>query len=399
MKRLLAMLLSFAMVLGLCACGSAQPKETEATQAATVSAPVVLDDSGNSIGGYKIGFFYLPESDGLSAQYHRALNFCAELTNCEMEYYDMMNWSAEDLSTAVETLIANGCQGVIMITGNSPALFQYMNEKGVYYTGLTRSYTDEVALVVDGSEYNCGWLDENSGLNVDMGYGVTAALAEKGCKNIAYVAGAPGNQMRDDRVLGIEKAAEEFGMNIVTSYRGSDFASGTADILATHGAELDGMVGSINGDVCIAAINSAGYADTIRYAQIDAPSAEETESYFRTGHIDAVTAGNNVFIVQSYMQLFNALSGADRLFNEGNRVYPMIPNFIVSDEEGWQNTEKYTAGDVPALTPDEILALNSLYTPDTTVEQKEALVEKYCSSEYWNLDSIVARVKDYLGEN
>ena len=51
------------------------------------------------------------------------------------------------------------------------------------------------------------------------------------------------------------------------------------------------------------------------------------------------------------------------------------------------------------MTPDEILALNSLYTPDTTVEQKEALVEKYCSSEYWNLDSIVARVKDYLGEN
>ena len=81
-----------------------------------------------------------------------------------------------------------------MITGNSPALFQYMNEKGVYYTGMTRSYTDEVALVVDGSEYNCGWLDENSGMNVDMGYGVTAALAEKAAKTLLMLQELPATR-------------------------------------------------------------------------------------------------------------------------------------------------------------------------------------------------------------
>ena len=49
--------------------------------------------------------------------------------------------------------------------------------------------------------------------------------------------------------------------------------------------------------------------------------------------------------------------------------------------------------------PDEVLSLNSWYDPDTTIEEKEALMESYTDSEYWNLDSIVARVKAYLGES
>ena len=77
----------------------------------------------------------------------------------------------------------------------------------------------------------------------------------------------------------------------------------------------------------------------------------------------------------------------------------MIPSFVVTDAQGWRDSNQYIGGDIPGLVPDEVLSLNSWYDPDTTVEEKEALMESYTDSEYWNLDSIVARVKAYLGES
>lgn len=404
-KKWLSMLLAVLMVVSLAACANtpnaadADDTTDETTSDAVVSAEPILNDKGEEVGGYKIGFFYLPESDGLSAQFHRALDYCAALTNCEIEYYDMMTFTADEISTAVETLVSVGCDGVMMISGTSPALFEYMNEQGVYYVGLTRSYNEEVANVVDGSEYNCGWLNEAGGVNFQMGYDLTEVLANKGCKNIAYLAQAPGSEIGDDRVRGIEAACEDFGINIVTSYRGADYAAGASDILATRGAELDGFVSNSNGDIGIAAINMAGYTDSIQYAQVDAPSASDTENYFEMGNLAATTSGNNVYVVQMFMQLFNAISGADRLFNEGDRIIPMIPSFVVTDAQGWRDSNQYIGGDIPGLVPDEVLSLNSWYDPDTTVEEKEALMESYTDSEYWNLDSIVARVKAYLGES
>ena len=404
-KKWLSILLAVLMVVSLAACGNTPnatdtgDKTDETTSNAAVSAEPILNDKGEKVGGYKIGFFYLPESDGLSAQFHRALDYCAALTNCEIEYYDMMTFTADEISTAVETLVSVGCDGVMMISGTSPALFEYMNEQGVYYVGLTRSYNEEVANVVDGSEYNCGWLNEAGGVNFQMGYDLTEVLAKKGCKNIAYLAQAPGSEIGDDRVRGIEAACEDYGINIVTSYRGADYAAGASDILATRGAEMDGFVSNSNGDIGIAAINMAGYTDSIQYAQVDAPSASDTESYFELGNLAATTSGNNVYVVQMFMQLFNAISGADRLFNEGNRIIPMIPSFVVTDAQGWRDSNQYIGGDIPGLVPDEVLSLNSWYDPDTTVEEKEALMESYTDSEYWNLDSIVARVKAYLGES
>ena len=317
LKKWLSMLLAVLMVVSLAACANT-PAATdtddtadETTSDTVVSAVPIVNDKGEEVGGYKIGFFYLPESDGLSAQFHRALEYCAALTNCEIEYYDMMTFTADEISTAVETLVSVGCDGVMMISGTSPALFEYMNEQGVYYVGLTRSYNEEVANVVDGSEYNCGWLNEAGGVNFQMGYDLTEVLANKGCKNIAYLAQAPGSEIGDDRVRGIEAACEDFGINIVTSYRGADYAAGASDILATRGAELDGFVSNSNGDIGIAAINMAGYTDSIQYAQVDAPSASDTENYFEMGNLAATTSGNNVYVVQMFMQLFNAISGAN----------------------------------------------------------------------------------------
>lgn len=397
MKKIIAMIMVVALMMGMTACGT--KAESPASNKEETAAPVVQPEvpkaqTDEEIGGYKIGFYYNPDSDGLSRQYRAALNYVAKLTNCEIEVVDIFTWSSDELSAAVETLVTDGCDGVIIIGGGSPAMFDYLNNAGVYYCGLTRSYTDEVALVADDSDYCTGWLNENTGMNFTMGYEMTKALAEQGATKIACVAGAPGISMNDDRALGMETAAKDLGLEIVTSYRGNDPTVGIADILASFGSELDGIVSQALEDQGVAALNAAGLSDSILYSQIDPPT--NAKEYFASGRLHGTCAGNNVYILQMYMQLFNAISGADRLFDEGSKLIPMIPNFAVTSLAEYEMTEKYVQGEIPGLLPEELLALCSHYAPDTTVEEKEALMEKYTSAEYWNIDAIAERVGPFV---
>ncbi len=359
--------------------------------------------SAEGLGGYKIGFFYMPTSDVLSQQFHNTLDYCAEITNCEMEYYDMTAWDSEAMSAAVETLVSNGCDGVIMVLGSSPALYEYMESNDVHYVALTRSYNDELAKVVDGSEYNCGFVGDlggDEGGNYKTGYDIAMVLAEEGCEKIALVGGSEGETMNDERIAGMKAAAEESGMEVVAEYRGGDFTTGYADILSSYGSEIDGIACSGGGDNGVAAIQAAGLTGQIKLVQVDAPSGD-TAAYLEAGMLTATYAGASTYMVDCYMQLFNALSGADRLWSESDpRIVPQFQGFIVRTKDEYEDAVAYTDGEVAGgLLPDEILSFCSLTGGDEmTVEEREALVESYQSSDYWNIESITARVSAYLGE-
>lgn len=411
-KSVLAILLSIAMVFGVVGCGTSQSsdnkdantsqssddKGTDTSEGDTAGSENPVNDSVKEGGGYKIGFWYTPDSDLLSKEFRETLDYCAKLTNCEMEYYDIVDWSVEQQTAAVESLVSNGCDGIIMMYGSSPSIFQYMNDNEVYYSAYTRSHTDEVALIADGSEYCTGWLNEGSEAgNTAYGYAMAEALAEAGCKNIAYNSGAAGVEVHDDRVAGIEQAAADLGMNIVTNYRGSETATGFSDILASYGSEIDGIAYTMGSDVGVAAIQAAGLSGKVKLAQLD-NAGESTQEYMDAELLTATCSANNVHIIQMYMQIYNALSGADRLFDEGEKLIPMIPAVVVKSAEEWEQAEKYTMGEVPGLVPDEIFALNSIYTPDTTIEEKEALMTSYTTDEFWNIESISERVGGFLGE-
>ncbi|MDO4647906.1 MAG: substrate-binding domain-containing protein [Eubacteriales bacterium] len=388
-KKLLAFVMAAMMVGSVPVTASASSESL---------APSGLSAEG--LGGYKIGFFYMPTSDVLSQQFHNTLDFCASQTNCEMEYYDMTAWDSEAMSAAVETLVSNGCDGVIMVLGSSPALYEYMEKNDVHYVALTRSYTDELAKVVDGSEYNCGFVGDlggNEGGNFKTGYDIAMVLADEGCKSIALVGGSEGETMNDERIAGMKAAAEESGMEVVAEYRGGDFITGYADILSSYGSELDGIACSGGGDNGVAAIQAAGLTGQIKLVQVDAPSGD-TAAYLDAGMLTATYAGASTYMVDAYMQLFNALSGADRLWNEGSRIVPMFNGFIVRTKDEYESAVQYTDGEVAGgLLPDEILSFCSLTGGDEmTVEERQALVESYQSPDYWNIENISARVGAYL---
>lgn len=417
-KRIIALLMAAAMVVTMVGCGnSGDSKNTDSSSAKgndkSTESPKGNGDSesitagaglsAEGLGGYKIGFFYAPTSDILSQQFHNTLDYCAELTNCEMEYYDMTAWDSEAMSAAVETLVSNDCDGIIMLLGSSPALYEYMEKNDVYYAALTRSYTEELAKVVDGSEYNCGFIGDlggDGGGNFKTGYDLAMVLADEGCKNIALVGGSEGETMNDERIAGMKAAAEESGMIVTAEYRGSDFNTGYADILASYGTEIDGIGCTGGGDNGVAAIQAAGLTGQIKLVQIDAPSGDTAE-YLESGMLTATYAGASTYMIDTYMQLFNALSGADLLWNESEpRIVPQFQGFIVRTEDEYEAATKYTDGEVPGgLLPDELLSFCSLTGgDDMTIEEREALVESYQNADYWNIEDITARVSSYLGE-
>ena len=416
-KKMISLILAGVMMLSMYGCGSnggetakpsEQPKAAQQTDTETKSdtETKTADEetggvdklSAEGLGGYKIGFFYLPTSDKTSQAFHAGLDRCAELTNCEMEYYDMTAFSSEDISAAFETLVSNGCDGIISVLGSSPALYEYLNENEVYYVGLTRSYTEELAKVVDDSEYCAGWIGDlggEEGVNFKNGYDLTQVLVEDGCKKIAIIGASEGETMNDERVAGVEAAAAEANMEVVATYRGSDAVTGFSDILAAYGNELDGIAWTGGGDQGVAAIQSAGLSGKVKLVQIDV--ASETRDYMEAGLLDGTMAGGATYMMGAYMQLFNAMSGADRMFNEGSKIVPQFNGFVVNGVEEWDLAEYCTLGDVPGgLLPDELLSLNSLCNPGMSVEEREQLLKDYQSPDYWNIKSINERVSSYL---
>lgn len=409
-KRIFSVLLVAVMLFSLAACGNSTPNATNATTAAeteavatetaaTEAAATEASEkiSAEGLGGYKIGFWYTPPTDPLSKGFRDTLDYCAKITNCEMVYYDMTAWDAGSQSAAVESLVSQGCDAIIMVVGSSPATFQYLNDNKVYYVGMTRSYTPEVAKVADTSEYCTGWMGDLGGVgggNYKTGYDLTKTLADAGCKNIAFFDASEGEKMADERAEGVNAAVKETGMTLVTSYRGNQWATGFSDVLATFGSKLDGIVypgGS--GDMAVAAIQTAGYLGKIKIAQGNS-AGDDTRDYIDQGILTVTSVGGTSFMLQMYMQLFNALSGADKLFSTGNKLFPTMPALMVTNVADYDTALSiYT--DMPVgMTANDILKLNSKAAPGMTVAEREELMKYYCSTDYLNVKTLRAKADE-----
>ncbi len=118
MKKLLALLLSLAMVLSLAACGSADNKTTTAAPAAsTTAAPAETTKAGTDYSKIKIGFIFLhdPASSTYDNNFYQAaLNVQKELglTNDQM----IFKWNIEEgpaCQDTAEEMAEAGCTIVI----------------------------------------------------------------------------------------------------------------------------------------------------------------------------------------------------------------------------------------------------------------------------------------------
>ena len=413
MKKLIALMLALVLVLGLAACAAAPAETTKTETAAETQTDASTEEtqpaeeqvetaveavteklSADGLGGYKVGLYYLPNVEGYGKPMFDYFDYLCELTNCEPLHYELTAFSSADIMAAVETLVSQGADAIICVIGNSPAMFEYLNDNGVYYTLMTRSYSSEVCDVVMNSDYFCGFIGDlggETGIEFQKGYGVAKVLAEQGCKKIAIVAASEGETMNDERVAGHQAAAAEFGMEVLAVYRGTDYATGTSDILASYGSELDGIC-TCSTDSSLAALQAADMVGKIKLVSIDAPS--EPAEFLDAGYCSAFTSEGAGFLAIMYMQMFNAMTGADRLFTE-DQIVPQFPGIVITDSETYNQFLEAITLVNGGFTPNEILSLNSIIDPGMSVAEREDMLRGYCTSEYWNIPAICARVEAY----
>ena len=418
MKKLIALLLAAVMVLALAACGStatessapagttSENEAAEATSADNTPTQEQLDAaaeaveavteklSADGLGGYKVGLYYLPNVEGYGKAMFDYFDWLCDLTNCEPVHYEMTSFASSDIMAAVETLVSQGCDAIICVIGSSPSMFEYLNDNGVYYTLMTRSYTEEVCAVVLDSEYFCGFIGDlggETGIEYLKGFGCAEALAAEGCKNIAIIMASEGETMNDERTIGMQAAAEKYGMNVLTVVRGGDYATGTSDILASYGDVIDGLC-TASIDSSLAALQSADMVGYVKLACVDAPS--DPVGFLEAGYCSAFTNEGAGFMALMYMQMFNAMTGADRLFDT-DKIVPQFPGIIITSVDTYKLIEAANEKVQGCFTPNEILSLNSIIAPGMSVAEREEMLAGWCTDEYWNIPMITARVNAY----
>lgn len=180
----------------------------------------------------------------------------------------------------VESQVAAGVDGLIICPPSDsvlPTVTQMCEEAGVYWGITLRSITDpEIKAMVEASPYyvgNCYEDEENAG------YTCGKWMGDAGYKKIAIISQAKGDTTCDTRELGLSRACEEFGIEIVGESRGHSQASDTTaaveSFLASN-ADLDAVffIGSActgSHEATVKAIQDAGRQDDVKMVTIDFP--------------------------------------------------------------------------------------------------------------------------------
>ena len=132
MKKLLAMLLSLAMVFALVSCGSA-PSSTSGGNASNSAAQSdgSADASGSqgtdtsaetgdsSVAGHKIGMIWYGNTDAMGSTFYAWANH-AELLGVEL-VWALGSYTTADELTDCENLISAGCEGIYFIPMDTAA--------------------------------------------------------------------------------------------------------------------------------------------------------------------------------------------------------------------------------------------------------------------------------------
>jgi len=314
--------------------------------------------------------------------------------NCEMVYYDIMSYDAEEMQGALENLAQQGCDGIIDSLGASVSTMQMLQEKGIYYVGLL-SYTEELFDVCIGNQYFAGFGMDHVGdysVNYDLGHAVMDELSKQGLSNVAYMGAPPGWDSGDELVRGFDEGIKDNGLNLVTSYLGYDTATGASDIVASFGSELDAIASNGENDPLVAAVINSGY--DIKLA-ING-SCTDQAALMESGKIAVVGTGNFAMAAFAFIQLYNAMTGGDKLFEDvGTFTVPKM--IIMTSADELRAYEYCCQGAIPGYSFEELKLLTSKFNPEASVAEKEALFKQYCSVDYYNIRSLAERFGYTIG--
>lgn len=352
LNKLLILVLSITMILGLTACGDSGKSDGAYPEDKVKIGVVTFDTAGDQFIALKEYFDYLS----------------TEL-NIEIVYSESIS-NAEGELAFIESAAAAGCKGIIGYynVARSESI-QLAIDKGMYYFGVAEE--DEVYnKFKDNSMYLGGLYNDKA--DYDSGYAMGKALADAGCKKVIYSAGGRdfGIKMFIDRADGFMAAIQEAGgveVVDVSGFPGTDaFSSAQTAALATPG--VDGLASSFGIGVWLQPVGTAGMMGTLKLAGIDAVNGMYVDLFASGSAVCTVAEATEGFAAAIPM-ILNALDeNADVNQDGGVAARLLVPRWVITNGEDYQAIfDLMTSGEY-AVNADEVKSCIKALNEDATYE-------------------------------
>ena len=334
-------------------------------------------------GSYRIGFVENATLDiGCSYPVTTLCKNAIEAMGSEYVPVVLSEQSAEGVLTAVQNLLAQDVDAVVLSNmviayGCARETIDMCIAQQVYFTFFWTILDEEDLAYASESEY---FLGNSYMINEDQGYGAAALLGQAGCKSICTITCMPGISITEDRNVGIAKAQEEYGFQILATE--SDTAltmtsSGGATIaqnfIAAHpecdGILIAGMTQYVLPGV-VNALTSAGRTD-IKIVGID--YNEYQKQFMQDGCLYGIIGGQYIGACAMAILCVNALDG-----NRLSDTPVLIPenHLVVSSLEDCDVVEAHMFN-ADIYSAEELAACRVLNNPEFTVDTLLKMASDY----------------------
>ena len=324
-------------------------------------------------GKIKIGVSIWSSTDVLGSQCKRIIDAAADALNVEVQYVDQGHVS-EKVTASVESLVAAGCQGIIICNSSDTEMasaIKTCNDNGVYlaqfFRVIDKNKNADIYEQAVKSPYYIGAVHENE---VENGKKLVQILIDKNCRNIGLIGWEQGDATWLGRWEGYKAGVEEWNAAHPSDqvklsdpqYAGTSSEGGAkaAEALMSADPTLDALIPAGGGgdplQGAIAAVERAGKTQSIKIVSTDfLPDLGER---LENGSIAGESGGHFCDPLYAFMMVYNAIKG-NYTGIENNFIDVQFPYLYVSSSKDYGEYDKYFVKQLP-YTKDELVEMAKL---------------------------------------
>ncbi len=324
-------------------------------------------------GKIKIGVSIWSSTDVLGSQCKRIIDAAADALNVEVQYVDQGHVS-EKVTASVESLVAAGCQGIIICNSSDTEMasaIKTCNDNGVYlaqfFRVIDKNKNADIYEQAVKSPYYMGAVHENE---VENGKKLVQILIDKKCRNIGLIGWEQGDATWLGRWEGYKAGVEEWNAAHPSDqvklsdpqYAGTSSEGGAkaAEALMSADPTLDALIPAGGGgdplQGAIAAVERAGKTQSIKIVSTDfLPDLGER---LENGSIAGESGGHYCDPLYAFMMVYNAIKG-NYTGIENNFIDVQFPYLYVSSSKDYGEYDKYFVKQLP-YTNDELVEMAKL---------------------------------------
>ncbi len=324
-------------------------------------------------GKIKIGVSIWSSTDVLGSQCKRIIDAAADALNVEVQYVDQGHVS-EKVTASVESLVAAGCQGIIICNSSDTEMasaIKTCNDNGVYlaqfFRVIDKNKNADIYEQAVKSPYYVGAVHENE---VENGKKLVQILIDKKCRNIGLIGWEQGDATWLGRWEGYKAGVEEWNAAHPSDqvklsdpqYAGTSSEGGAkaAEALMSADPTLDALIPAGGGgdplQGAIAAVERAGKTQSIKIVSTDfLPDLGER---LENGSIAGESGGHYCDPLYAFMMVYNAIKG-NYTGIENNFIDVQFPYLYVSSSKDYGEYDKYFVKQLP-YTNDELVEMAKL---------------------------------------